>query len=243
MNRRAYPAWTIAIVATVALAGCSGTGQESPTPDTPSVEASTAAGLPVGGSHVLWDAPGEVAITVTIPAAGWVGDVGGGILLKNDNARPPDGTGMIVFQGDLYVYGDPCQWSGTEPDSPATTADELVTALEAQALRDASQPMDITLDGYSGKAITLHVPDDAAFNGDSFTDCDQGYFGSWTVPVGGVAGTDGPYRYHQGPGQIDEIWAVDVDGVPVVIDWTHYAGTPAEDVDETRAIVESATFE
>ena len=92
--------------------------------------------------------------------------------------------------------------------------------------------------GTPGKSITLHVPDDAVYSGEEFTDCDEGYFGSWTV------GPDlEPYRYHQGPGQIDEIWAVDVDGVLTVIDWTHYAGTPAEDLAETRAIVESATFE
>ncbi len=82
---------------------------------------------------------------------------------------------MIVFdEGDLYVYGDPCQWSSTTPDPPATTVDELVAALSAQASRDASEPVDITVDGYAGKSITLHVPDDAVFS-----DCDEGYFGSW----------------------------------------------------------------
>ena len=57
----------------------------------------------------------------------------------------------------------------TMPDTPATTVDEFVAALAAQASRDASAPVDVTVGGYAGKTITLHVPDDAAFD-----DCDEG---------------------------------------------------------------------
>ena len=172
--------------------------------------------------------------TVTIPAPDWYGEPGDGILIKNDNSAAPDGAGMITFFGDLYVYGDPCDWSTTRPEEPATTVEELVDALAAQASRDASEPVDITVDGYSGKGITLHVPDDAVFS-----DCDQGLFGSWGVPGDDVT----PFRYHQDPGQIDEVWIVDVNGELAVIDWAHYAGTPAEHVEELRAIVDSITFE
>lgn len=219
-------------VVAVVLAGYIGVqilGGPPPDAAEPSPSPSTSADLPEG-QFVLSH---EVGITVTIPAAGWYGEIGTGILRKNDDPYPPDGAGMITFGGELYVYGDPCQWSGTAPETPATTADELVTALGAQALRDASAPMDITLDGYAGKSITLHVPEDAVFE-----DCDESTFGSWTIRADLE-----PYRHQQGPGQIDEIWAVDVDGVLVVIDWTYYAGTPAEDVAELRAIVESATLE
>ena len=135
--------------------------------------------------------------------------------------------------GPLYVFGDPCAWSTTKPNAPATTVDELMAALAAQALRDASTPADITLDGYAGKSITLHVPDDADFDR-----CDQDKFGSWT---NGPALE--PERYHQGPGQIDEIWAVDVDGELVVVDWDYYEGTPQSVIDELRSIVESIRFE
>jgi hypothetical protein len=121
---------------------------------------------------------------------------------------------LIVFGAQEYsVYGDPCQWSTTGPESPATTVDELVAALAAQASRDASAPTDITVDGYAGKAITLHVPDDAVFS-----DCDQSTFGSWKVPDSGT----GPSRYHQGPGQIDEVWVIDVDGLVMAIDVAYY---------------------
>lgn len=140
---------------------------------------------------------------------------------------------MIVFFGDVFVYGDPCRWQTTRPKAPATTVDEIVTALAAQASRDASTPVDVSLDGHAGKAITLHVPDGAVFS-----ECDSGTFGSW-----GLAGPDQtPMRFHQGPGQIDEVWVVDVDGVPAIIDAAYFKGTPPSVVDELRAIAESATF-
>jgi hypothetical protein len=183
----------------------------------------------VGGSHVLWSENG-IEATVTIHAPAWTG--GSGILVKNDNVDPPAGAGMIVFAGPLYVYGDPCRWESTTPATPATTVDEIATALAAQASRNASDPVDVTVGGYAGKSITLTVPDDA-----TFSECDQGYFGSW-----GTTDEPTPGRYHQGPGQIDEVWILDVNGVPMVIDSMYYAGTPAEHVAEIRAIVESATF-
>ena len=191
------------------------------------------------GPHVLTD--GEPVdglptsrIVVTIPAPGWEGEAGGGILIKNDNPNAPDGAGLIVFFGELYVYGDPCAWSTTRPDAPATTVDELVSALGDQASRDASEPVDVTLDGYAGKAITLHVPDDAVF-----TECDRSTFGSWGVP----GSDESPFRYHQDPGQIDEVWVLDVDGELAIIDWAYYAGTPQADLDELRDIVDSIDFE
>ena len=210
-----------------------------PTPSEPAPSATADTGLPVGSSHVLWDTPGDVGISFTIRAPGWSGDVGGGVLCKSSGCSdPPDGAAMIAFQGYLYVYGDPCQWSSTGPDTPATSVDELVAALAAQASRDASAPVDVTVDGYAGKSITLHVPDDAAYVGGRFSDCDRGEFRSWVRdPVADSA------RYHQGPGQIDELWILDVGGTLVVIDAGSYALTPAEHLAEVRAIADSATFE
>jgi hypothetical protein len=230
------------------LPGSGGTGAgQTPTPEAtatpePTAEATpepTPQGLLPEGPHVLNDGePMEgtptLRTTVTIPAPDWYGEVGDGILIKSDNSAAPDGAGMITFFGDLYVYGDPCQWATTRPNEPATTVDELVNALAAQASRDASDPVDVTVDGYAGKSITLHVPDDAVFS-----ECDRGTFGSWGVPGDDVT----PFRYHQDPGQIDEVWIVDVNGELAVIDMAYYEGTPQVVVDELHAIAESASFE
>lgn len=223
--------------------GGPGIGDPSPTAEpSPTVE-STPAPTPVGllpeGPHVLTDGEAleDVAtlqMTVTVPGPDWYGEPGGGILIKNDNPDAPDGAGMIVFFGDLYVYGDPCDWSTTRPDEPATTVDELVAALTAQASRGATEPVDVNVGGHAGISITLRVPDDA-----EFAECDDATFGSWGVP-----GSDpDPYRYHQDPGQIDTLYILDVDGTLTVIDTAYYAGTPQSVIDELEAIVESAVFE
>ncbi|MEO8511722.1 MAG: hypothetical protein ABI534_10855 [Chloroflexota bacterium] len=222
--------------------GGSGTGNSTSTPGpTATVEASptasptpvpTPAGLLPETRYALVTA--DVPLTVTIPATDWFGDPGNAILVKNDDAGAPSGAGMIVFAGDdLFVYGDPCRWSTTTPETPVTTVDGLVAALTAQASRDATLPVDVTVGGYAGKSITLHVPSEAVF-----ADCDRGYFGSWAV-----RGEVTPSRYHQDPGQIDKLWIVDIDGQLVVIDGAYYAATPRAVVDELEAIVESATFE
>ena len=95
---------------------------------------------------------------------------------------------------------------------------------------------DITLDGHAGKVITLHVPADA-----DFSRCDAREFCSWGDPEQG--GSTACYRYHQGAGQIDKVWVVDVDGTTVLIDAAWYAGTPPEDVAALEAIVQSIAFE
>jgi hypothetical protein len=216
-------------------------GESTPTPEasvadptaTPEPSPSEAGGLPEG-SHLLWEGDnGGVPVTVNIPASGWYGEPGIGFIEKGFNGSdPPDGSGMIVFTEDIYVYGDPCEWSTTRPDQPASTVDEAVAALSAQASRNATAPVDVTLGGYAGKSITLHVPDDA-----DEAECDEGEFASWGVR------TEDPARVHQGPGQIDELWILDVDGQLVIIDAAHYEQTPAEDVEELHAIVDSITFE
>lgn len=209
----------------------------TPEPSPQTTPTPPAAGLPAG-PFALTDGSvgtGGAPASVIIPGPDWYGEPNGGVLCKGEGecADPPDGAGMIgPWFGEFYVYGDPCRWSTTTPDEPATTVDELVAALTKQASRDASAPVDVTLGGYEGKFITLHVPDDADFG-----DCDEGYFGSWELP-----GDPTPSRYHQGPGQIDLLWIVDMDGVLTVMDASHYDQTPANDVAEMRAIVESMTF-
>jgi hypothetical protein len=174
----------------------------------------------------------DVRMTVTIPAPDWHGLPTFTFLEKHGMAGPPRGAGLTVWGGNAFVYGDPCAWESTRPDDPVASLDELVAALSAQASRDATAPVDVTVGGYPGKMLTLRVPDDA-----DFTDCDRGEFRTLIEVETGDA------RIHQGPGQIDEVWIVDVDGTLIYIDAGYFADTPAEDVEEMRAMVESATFQ
>ena len=240
----AIAAAAVVVIAVVALQflGNSNVGGPSATatPEPSSMATATpepsAGGLRLG-PFALTAAGGnwDVAMTVTISASDWHGAVGSGVLVKNDNPNPPDGSGLIVFTGQLEVYGDPCHWATTRPD-PMTgaTVDEVIAALRAQVGRNATEPVDVTVDGYSGKSIQLSVPSDISYADGGFVDCDNHQFRSW--------GPDVMSRYHQGPGQIDQVWVVDVNGTLVVIDGAWYPGTSAADRAELDAILGSLRF-
>ena len=218
-----------------------------------SVEPSAEAFLPEGTFAWFEPAtppePGDgPPITVTIPASGWT--TPRGVLSKGD-----DDEGDLWMAGDLpesallvesttagiIVFEDACQWEYNDP--PATTADEIAAALAAQPSRNASDPVDVTVGGYPGKVITLHVPDDAALAPDAgafiFADCFRGIYASYRREDWASL----PTRVHQGPGQIDTFWIVDVDGAIVIIDAMYRPDTSAERIEEMRSIAESATFE
>lgn len=220
-------------------------GQATPTPEvTPTPAASSIqptptaqAGLPEGPFELAWnDMPdGAPRITVTIPAPGW-NNPGNGALEKGEEMDNLPEAALLPFSdpagSPFYVYADPCRMESTKPETPATTVEEIVAALVAQASRDASEPEDVTVGGYPGQVITLHVPGDINAGA-----CEGGRFASFGI------GQDELARYHQGPGQIDELWIVDVEGSVVILDTMYRPNTPAELIDELRAIAASATFE
>ena len=50
-------------------------------------------------------------------------------------------------------------------------------------------------------------------------------------------------RYQQGPGQVEELWILDVDGQRLVIDATHMPATSMADVAELHSILRTIRFE
>ena len=100
----------------------------------------------------------------------------------------------------------------------------------------------IGLDGRSGTYLEWNVPTDIAFedNGD-FPDCDStkdGHsdFRSWT----GSGWSSN--RYHQGPGQVDRLWILDVDGERLVIDAFSMPSASPEEAEELAGVVASIRF-
>jgi hypothetical protein len=221
------------------------TPEPTPTPVPSLAEPSSAPEGELPEGPFVWSDPaletppfdGGPLMTVTIPASGWIYDsaLSGAPLIKGDEVQNLPEAAMLVMptQAGIYVYGDPCRYESTTPDVPATTVDEVTAALAAQASRDASDPVDVTVGGYAGKSIILHVPDDAVF-----ADCEEGEFAMFAVE-----GETGPGRYSQGPGQVDELWILDVDGAIVIIDAMYAPTTPNALIEEMRAIALSATFE
>jgi hypothetical protein len=212
----------------------------APSESAPLAEPSAWVGVPAGAflwfdptnpSHPLLDGP---PITITVAASGWTLPGWEGLIKGDQVDNVPESWLLYASTtAGILVYGDPCQWAASTPSTPATTADQVVAALAAQASRSASDPVNVTLGGYPGKMVTLHVPDDAVFS-----ECEGGAFATYEVQ-----GQNGvPWRLHQGPGQIDEFWVVDVDGAIVIIDAAYRPDTSTERIDEMHTMIESASF-
>lgn len=239
------------------LLGSSGNppgGEPSPSvaPSEPAPSAWT--GLPAGSFLINGDdgavSGGPAQITVDIASPGWSHNPEVDYVGKDDDRLDsPESVGGALIAWSwpagtgFQVYGHPCQWSKTTPDTPATTPDEIAAAFTSQAETEATDPVDINIGGYAGKAVTLQVPMSYHQTPDvtreeEFADCDMGIYGFY-----GVDSESEPARNAQGPGQIDELWILDVDGAIVILDATYGPEAPADLVDEMRAMAESATFE
>jgi hypothetical protein len=218
-----------------------------PTPEpTPSPSAWT--GIPEG-PFVVTGGDDPVQVTVDIASPGWRSIPDFDAVDKDDDGLdPPEAVGVALLAWGwpagtgFNVYGDPCHWTTTIPETPATTPDEIAAAFAAQPLTDATAPVDVTVGGFAGKAVTLHVPMTFDIPGASreerFADCDQNTFAFY-----GLEGSSDNERNAQGAGQIDELWILDVNGSIVILDATHGPAAPAEVVEELRTLAESATFE
>ena len=164
-----------------------------------------------------------VRVTLALPD-GWVR---GGWLVNNGLDDRTELTAIQVWAVTGNSYTDPCNWTESELDPPlGPTVDDLATALENQLTREATSS-DVTLDGYAGTLVKMTVPTDVDF----IRDCDQAQFRSW----------DG--RYHQGPGQQDDVYILDVEGFRLVIDVLSYPGSPAEDLERLQQMLDTIQIE
>jgi hypothetical protein len=244
----------IAVIALNLLPGSPAPGGQPPESVAPSQAPSEPApsawvGLPEG-PFVVTGTDDPVQVTIDIASPGWSGMSEFDAVTKDDDGLdPPESVGAALLAwawpaGTVFnVYQDPCLWRTTTPSTAATTPDQIAAALAAQAQSDATAPVDVTVGGYAGKATTLTVPmsyylDENATREEEFADCDESLYGFYAAEV-----ETEPSRNAQGPGQIDELWILDVDGAIVILDATYSPATPADLVEEMRAMAESATFE
>jgi hypothetical protein len=175
------------------------------------------------GVYRVW-AETAVPVQLSVPS-GWSAVEGGWAILKESAGELLAGLSFWSPNQATLVYADPCDWEGNfaEPDSLVDRNPTAVTdALAAQHLRGDAEPTDIKVDGYAGKLVELTLPADL-----DFSTCDGGEPYSWLG------------RAHQGPGQVDHVYAVDVDGELLVFDATYMPDAPRELIAELEAIVDS----
>ncbi len=195
------------------------------------------------GLAVMFAAPHRVSF---LTPQGWDGL---GWAITKYASAPPAGVSFAPWTIDR-VFLDPCHWRvpGDFADAPMMRqANGLAEALSdwwgapgatfvrAAAAPTATKPVRVTLAGLDAWYVEVTAPSDI-----DFADCDGGQYRLWLDAVGGE-------RYLQGPGEVDRLWIVDVDGPApgglLVIDTSSFPGTSAEDRAELEAIVDSIQIE
>lgn len=163
-------------------------------------------------------------VEITVPE-GWANLEGWGVRSTSEDDRL---LSISLWQVQ-EVYAHPCRWNRPRI-VPGPTAADLAEVLTTIPLRNATTPVDIELDGYTGKELEWSVPADA-----DFSKCVDGKFQSWKE-------WDGD-RYQQGPGQVDRLWIFDVDGQRMVIDSFAMPGATAKDRAMLEQVMASISFE
>jgi len=169
-------------------------------------------------------------VRFSVPA-GWTWS---GRSLSKGGGGAPHGAAIFFFDAEVQVYADPCHWAAVQSHPPTgSSAADLMAALAAQPLRRATTPSKRPANapglanGWQGMSIQLTVPDRI-----NFADCDKGQYRSW--------GPDNEARTHEGPGQRDIVWAVDLGPYDrLIIDAAWFPGTPAQVKSEIETILRS----
>ena len=195
---------------------------ETPTPTPSPMAWPTGLGGDLAAGTYVSDGPAPIRSTITVPD-GWIA-CGHGSAEFGVCAGPGDARGVTVSIVD-NVVSDPCDHSRALLDPPVgASVDDLVSALSNLSGFEATDPIDITLDGFEGKELELTAPANPP--------CALGAIGlgTWTAP----GGTNGV-----GPGEMNLIRIVDVDGVRVMIAAAHQPVASADLIAEVRAIFDS----
>ena len=176
--------------------------------------------------------------TVVVPA-GWFDVAGHHFVQKYPTVGGPV-LGFSIWDVG-QVFRDPCHWQGQGFD-PGPSVGDLVAALVAQPMRSATRPTDVTLAGYKGRYVEVSVPADMkSSTWTNFDACDADAGGSHDFQ--GWLGNGMGNRYEQVPGQVDQLWILDVKGQRLVVDATYSPDTTPADRDQLHVLARSLRFD
>jgi hypothetical protein len=178
----------------------------------------------------------DIQVFYTIPAEGWLSWIGT-FKPEQGTDAPYQSVGMSIVNVTNVVQ-DGCTTHAAADPPVGPTVDDMATALAALSPFILTKPpSDVTVDGFSGKYLELTVPDLAVqVTGDdtAFTDCTAGELNSWIGEPLGYA-----FYGYSHPGQVEEVWLLDVDGTRLMIEAIWAPGSPEGDLAELRSILDS----
>ena len=196
-------------------------GGPTPTPTpTPMALPQDATSLEAG-AYVIGD-PFPVRVTVEVPegwTAGTFGPLETGVSRVNDDG----GVAFVIVDN---VVSDPCDASRAQlVPAVGPSVDDLVMAISNWAGFEATEPVDITVDGFQGKQFELTAPGKSFCRSDIFT---------WSTGerTNGVSANE-----------VNLLRILDVAGTRVLVAAAHQPGkTTARDVAEIRHVFDSVHF-
>ena len=165
-------------------------------------------------------------IVMTLPAGWSAFNEFAFIPVGEGSSEDPDGMAMGFFLVD-GLYSDPCFAEGAPDIAVGPTVDDLANAFLEQTAYEVTGPEDVTLAGYAGKRVDLALPSDL--------DADSCGYEDYVVWPGSP--------YSQGPGNLWQVWILDVEGTRVVILANNFEGTSPEDLAEQQRILDSIRIE
>jgi hypothetical protein len=183
------------------------------------------------GTYLAGD-PFQVPITFTAPA-GWVGRVAGPYAVYLDRAPVGNGDASVRLSLSQTIYADPCHDRGFLAPQPGPTVDDLAAALASLPGFDATTPTAVTVDGYTGKQLTLTAP--ASFDACTPSTLSSDGYRLWQLPLGANTAFN--------PGQRTMFRIVDVNGKRLVVDSETYPTTNAQELAEVQEILDSIRIE
>jgi hypothetical protein len=177
-------------------------------------------------------------VVYEIPADGWSSWIGAAKFASDGHVGVSitTVTNLVRHGCSDHSWADP-------PVGPSV--DDLAAALVALApFSVASPPEDVSVYGYHGTYLELTVPNlpvEREGNDRSFAGCIDGNLKSWVAAIDTEPG-DAFYGY-TGPGYTEKFWILDVEGTRLMIASGRSPGSPAEDVEEMRTILDSIRIE
>jgi hypothetical protein len=160
-------------------------------------------------------------ISIEVPIA-YTGSESFFVLKRTESAEAGVGT-MAISE----IYADACRWRGTALGrSAVSSGDEAAAALANQQGLRVSTPTEVVVDGYAGTYLERRVPART-----HVSDCDGGVFRVYVSPGFGSRELKA--------GQLQQLWILDLEGVPLVIEAFLDARTSAQTRTELVQMVES----
>jgi pimeloyl-ACP methyl ester carboxylesterase len=154
----------------------------------------------------------------------------GDVSFQNTQVNGGTGAAWLGIDRVDTVYDDPCHGGPINPPVPSTV-EGLVAALTTMIGFTPGAISDVVIAGHHGKAVEITNAIDTQTTG-----CSNGpMLPMWTIAGVGPAATNGGSR--------ENLWVIDVDGAPLLIDGTMFIpSTPEASRSEIGQIVQTLRF-